>query len=169
MGKSSSLYSPVQALSCMPITCNSVDLPAPEGPMIETNSPSLISTLMRRKTKVLVGPCSKYFSTLRNWIIKSEVEPLVRGRRPRRLWLQPRSGTRGSGADGGVRPTSKSLPQKLVERRRVRLAAAGFHYLALEEADHRGFSSAVLLHLLGIGGNDFVDDLAERTFVADLR
>src|SRR5580658_9386444 len=50
----------------MPIRCSSVDLPAPEGPMIETNSPSLISTLMRRSTNVLVGPCSKYFSTFRS-------------------------------------------------------------------------------------------------------
>ena len=36
--------------------------------MMETNSPSLISTLMRRRTKVLVGPCSKYFSTFRRTI-----------------------------------------------------------------------------------------------------
>src|SRR5271156_3311894 len=50
----------------MPSKCSSVDLPAPEGPMMETNSPSLISTLMRRSTKVLVGPCSKYFSTFRS-------------------------------------------------------------------------------------------------------
>src|ERR1700733_2948396 len=71
MGKSRSRYSPVQALSCMPITCSKVDLPAPEGPMMETNSPSLIWTLMRRRTKVLVGPCSKYFSTLRSWIIEA--------------------------------------------------------------------------------------------------
>src|ERR1700735_2860745 len=53
----------------MPIKWRSVDLPAPEGPMMETNSPSLISTLMRRRTNVLVGPCSKYFSILRNEII----------------------------------------------------------------------------------------------------
>src|ERR1700733_8039786 len=50
----------------MPSKCSSVDLPAPEGPMMETNSPSLISALMRRRTKVLVGPCSKYFSTFRS-------------------------------------------------------------------------------------------------------
>ncbi len=50
----------------MPSKCSSVDLPAPEGPMMETNSPSLISALMRRSTKVLVGPCSKYFSTFRS-------------------------------------------------------------------------------------------------------
>src|ERR1700730_13311114 len=62
-------YSPVQALSCIPSKCSSVDLPAPEGPMMETNSPSLISALMRRRTKVLVGPCSKYFSTFRRTIM----------------------------------------------------------------------------------------------------
>src|SRR5580765_3132637 len=40
--------SPVQALSCMPMMCSSVDLPAPDGPMIDTNSPSLMSILMHR-------------------------------------------------------------------------------------------------------------------------
>ena len=34
---------------------------------------------------------------------------------------------------------------------------------------HRGLAAAVLLHLLGIRGDHFVDDLAERAFVADLR
>ena len=53
----------------MPSRCSSVDLPAPEGPMMEMNSPSFTSALMRRSTKVLVGPCSKYFSTLRRTII----------------------------------------------------------------------------------------------------
>src|SRR5580704_10503562 len=53
----------------MPSRCRRVDLPAPEGPMMETNSPSLTSALMRRNTKVLVGPCSKYFSTFRRTII----------------------------------------------------------------------------------------------------
>src|SRR5689334_16563964 len=52
----------------MPSRCSNVDLPAPDGPMMETNSPSLISTLTRRRTKVFVGPCSKYFSTLRRTI-----------------------------------------------------------------------------------------------------
>src|SRR5580698_10695163 len=69
MGWSRKLYSPVQLESCMPIKCSSVDLPAPDGPMMETNSPSLISALMRRKTNVLVGPCSKYFSTFRRTIM----------------------------------------------------------------------------------------------------
>src|ERR1700733_2935852 len=69
MGCSRKLYSPVQALSCMPSKCSSVDFPAPEGPMMDTNSPSFTSALMRRNTKVLVGPCSKYFSTLRRTIM----------------------------------------------------------------------------------------------------
>ena len=38
--------------------CSSVDLPAPDGPMIETNSPSLMSTLMRRSTYVRLVPCA---------------------------------------------------------------------------------------------------------------
>src|SRR6266853_3668217 len=61
----------------MPSKCNSVDLPAPEGPMMETNSPSLISALIRRRTKVLVGPCSKYFSTLRRTIIGELIDTLI--------------------------------------------------------------------------------------------
>src|SRR5260370_32209048 len=61
----------------MPSKCKSVDLPAPEGPMMETNSPSLISALMRRKTKVLVGPCSKYFSTFRRTIIGELIDTLI--------------------------------------------------------------------------------------------
>src|ERR1700678_2206198 len=52
----------------MPSKCSSVDLPAPDGPMMETNSPSFTSALMRRSTKVFVGPCSKYFSTFRRTI-----------------------------------------------------------------------------------------------------
>src|ERR1700677_4139360 len=53
----------------MPSRCSSVDLPAPDGPMMDMNSPSFTSALMRRNTKVLVGPCSKYFSTLRKTIM----------------------------------------------------------------------------------------------------
>src|ERR1700691_1458424 len=52
----------------MPNRCSSVDLPAPDGPIMETNSPSFTSALMRRNTNVLVGPCSKYFSTFRRTI-----------------------------------------------------------------------------------------------------
>ena len=40
--------SALQALSCRPRMCSRVDLPAPEGPMIETNSPGLISSVIRR-------------------------------------------------------------------------------------------------------------------------
>src|SRR2546429_736477 len=61
----------------MPNKCSSVDLPAPDGPMMETNSPSLISALMRRRTKVLVGPCSKYFSTFRRTIIGELIDTLI--------------------------------------------------------------------------------------------
>src|SRR5437660_7964803 len=78
MAWSSKWYSPVQALSCIPNKCSSVDLPAPEGPMMETNSPSLISMLMRRRTKVLVGPCSKYFSAFRRTIIGELIYSYIR-------------------------------------------------------------------------------------------
>src|SRR5580658_7357863 len=52
--------------------------------MMETNSPSLTAKLTRRKTKVLVGPASKYFSTFTSrimgkWSGVSDQEPGVRG------------------------------------------------------------------------------------------
>src|SRR5688572_1236625 len=49
----------------MPIMCRSVDLPAPDGPIIETNSPSFTSTLIRRSTYVRLVPCAYDFSILR--------------------------------------------------------------------------------------------------------
>src|SRR5688572_27251651 len=55
-------YSPAQAASCMPRMWSSVDLPAPEGPMIDTNSPGLMSTVIRRSTYVWPGPTGYDFS-----------------------------------------------------------------------------------------------------------
>src|ERR1043165_432447 len=54
----------------MPRMCNNVDFPAPDGPMIETNSPGLMSRLIRRRTYVLAGPCENAFSTPRKLIIE---------------------------------------------------------------------------------------------------
>src|SRR5262245_10421427 len=65
-GWSSRKYSPDQELSCIPSRCRSVDLPAPEGPMTEMNSPSFTSRSMRRSTQTRVGPCSNDFSTPRS-------------------------------------------------------------------------------------------------------
>src|SRR5437867_1875874 len=42
--------------------CRTVDLPAPDGPMTETNSPSLMSTFTRRRTYVRPTPCGYDFS-----------------------------------------------------------------------------------------------------------
>src|SRR5436190_18923040 len=58
-------YSPAHAASCMPRMWRSVDLPAPDGPMIDTNSPGLMSSVMRRSTYVCPGPTGKDFSTAR--------------------------------------------------------------------------------------------------------
>src|SRR5688572_30859583 len=44
---------------------SSVDLPAPDGPMIDTNSPGLMSIAMRRRTNVCPAPTGKDFSTPR--------------------------------------------------------------------------------------------------------
>src|SRR5688572_2378886 len=46
--------------------CSSVDLPAPEGPMIEMNSPGLMSSAIRRSTKVCPAPTGKDFSMERS-------------------------------------------------------------------------------------------------------
>src|SRR5215510_11762914 len=59
-------YSPAHALSCMPRMCSSVDLPAPEGPMMETNSPGLMSSVIRRSTNVCPAPTGNDFSTPRS-------------------------------------------------------------------------------------------------------
>jgi hypothetical protein len=45
-------YSPVQEASSIPMMDRSVDLPAPDGPMIVTNSPSWMSRSIRRRTNV---------------------------------------------------------------------------------------------------------------------
>src|SRR6188768_3210325 len=50
----------------MPMMWRSVDLPAPDGPIIETNSPSAMSMPTRRSTQVLVGPWAYDFSRSRN-------------------------------------------------------------------------------------------------------
>src|SRR5579862_7394378 len=49
----------------MPMMCSSVDLPAPDGPMIDTNSPSLMSSAMRRSTHVRLAPSAYDFSMFR--------------------------------------------------------------------------------------------------------
>ena len=66
--RSARWYSPVQALSCMPRMWSRVDLPAPDGPMIDTNSPSFTSRSIRRNSQILFGPCGTAFSTLRSSI-----------------------------------------------------------------------------------------------------
>ena len=50
----------------MPRMWSSVDLPAPDGPMIETNSPGLMSSVIRRSTKVCPAPTGNDFSTPRS-------------------------------------------------------------------------------------------------------
>jgi len=42
-------YSPVHPESCIPRTFRSVDLPEPDGPMIETKSPSAMSKVIPRR------------------------------------------------------------------------------------------------------------------------
>src|SRR4029079_13428295 len=59
-------YSPDHALSCMPRMCSNVDLPAPDGPMIEMNSPGLMSRVMRRRPQVWPAPTGNDFSTPRS-------------------------------------------------------------------------------------------------------
>src|SRR5712691_9108494 len=62
----------------MPMMLSSVDFPAPEGPMMVTNSPRLISSVIRRRRKNLLGPASTAFSRLRIRIRGSTVvQPLL--------------------------------------------------------------------------------------------
>src|SRR5437773_204881 len=49
----------------MPRMERSVDLPAPEGPMTEMNSPGWTSTVIRRSTNMRPAGVSKTFSRLR--------------------------------------------------------------------------------------------------------
>src|SRR5579871_1588304 len=49
----------------MPMMWSSVDLPAPDGPMMDTNSPSLMSIATRRNTHVRLAPSAYDFSTFR--------------------------------------------------------------------------------------------------------
>src|ERR1044071_4624769 len=88
----------------MPRMCNKVDFPAPDGPMIDTNSPGLMSRLILLKTYVFVGPWEKAFSTPRKLIIESlqsRFQPtrvsLPGSRDDRRRLLLQRSGRRTSG------------------------------------------------------------------------
>src|SRR5260221_2462464 len=55
----------------MPMMCSSVDLPAPDGPMMDTNSPSLMSSAIRRSTQVRLAPSAYDFSRLRSEISAS--------------------------------------------------------------------------------------------------
>src|ERR1051325_1069738 len=52
----------------MPRMASSVDLPAPDGPMKVTNSPSAMSSVMRRKTNVCPAAVLYDFSTSRSEI-----------------------------------------------------------------------------------------------------
>src|SRR5690348_15354375 len=59
--------------------CSRVDFPAPDGPMIDTNSPRLMSSVMRRNTKDCPYPCEYAFSRFRSEISAStDVHPLQR-------------------------------------------------------------------------------------------
>src|SRR6185436_17314303 len=57
--------SPVHALSSMPRIASSVDFPAPDGPMIDTNSPGWMSPEIRRNTYDRPAAVSNTFSMLR--------------------------------------------------------------------------------------------------------
>src|SRR6267143_2674635 len=54
---------------------SSVDFPAPEGPIIVTNSPGWISRLILRNKKNLFGPASTTFSRFRSCIKGSTSAP----------------------------------------------------------------------------------------------
>ena len=55
-GCSRKKYSPSEASSSMPMTLRRLDLPEPEGPMMETNSPSLMCRWTSFKIKLGLPP-----------------------------------------------------------------------------------------------------------------
>src|SRR6266513_1712113 len=68
-------YSPVQSPSSMPSTASSVDFPAPDGPMIETNSPAAISTETCRRMNRRPFPWETDLSRFLIWIIRTSGPP----------------------------------------------------------------------------------------------
>ncbi len=57
--------------------------------------------------------------------------------------------------------------EDLVDGLRVRLAPGGLHHLAYEPSDHRGLRFR-LSNLVGIAGNDIIDELFNRGCVGQL-
>ena len=55
----------------MPRIESSVLFPAPDGPMMLTNSPSLMSSVIWRSNQVRVGPVSMDFSMFRRLIMEA--------------------------------------------------------------------------------------------------
>ena len=53
----------------MPSTASNVDFPAPDGPMIETNSPGPMSSATWRRMWSRPLPCETDLSRLRRWIM----------------------------------------------------------------------------------------------------
>ena len=60
------------------------------------------------------------------------------------------------------------LTHQLIQQRRVRLSFRQAHHLAHEKRRHRLLTPAILLHLLGIRSNHFLNHLLQRRRIADL-
>src|ERR671928_45622 len=79
----------------MPRIERSVDLPAPDGPMMEMNSPGCTSKVMRRRTYMRPAGVSNTFSRFRMAIRRVEVSRRLVGEEEERI---PRHGARDSDA-----------------------------------------------------------------------
>ncbi len=128
--------SPVQALSSIPMMLSSVDFPAPEGPMIDTNSPGRTSYVMRRSTKVCDDPAWNDFSTFR---IEMSVAPTRSplgasgvgigagsAREPEKKDFRELMNASGSGKREAERERARAVRRRILTDRRLPLAASRF-------------------------------------------
>src|SRR5207253_3060906 len=92
-------YSPVQSPSSMPSTASRVDFPAPDGPMMETNSPAAMSRVICRRMNSRPFPWEMDLSRFLSSIMTS-VTPLALlrlGERSQRIERHERERQRGRG------------------------------------------------------------------------
>src|SRR5215470_11520346 len=117
---SSSRYSPLHAWSSIPRIERSVDLPAPDGPMIVTNSPASIFRLIRRRTNVWPARVSKDFSMLRISIMGSPLSFVPDGGHRIEARGAPRGeagrGEAGQGEDGHGRAEGGGIGRRYAEQ-----------------------------------------------------
>src|ERR1044071_862284 len=97
---------------------SSVDFPAPDGPMIEMNSPGLMSALMRRRTYIRPAGVSNTFSSPRSEMSGPEYGVVCAGVAEGLV-----ENSMGSGDQGNERHLARYLTTALAVERRDRRQA----------------------------------------------